>query len=101
MTTGTLCAAQPTRNKPITGIRNRIEATHKGYPDLHIDRTNAERQRRRREREALGSLFMRGDMPLNLVSVLVERGYLEGGASLDPVCRGQALVDFALHHLKK
>lgn len=85
MTTGTLCAAQPTRNKPNTKVRNR---------NLHIDRTNAERQRRYRMRQRNELCPARVEVNYRLIVRLVELGYLQDGQSLDPSHRARAIEKF-------
>jgi len=68
---------------------------------LHIDRTNAERQRRYRMRQTGLLCSAAVEVSYSIIVALVERGYLEGGASKDPVCRARAIEQFLKDQLKR
>ena len=57
--------------------------------------TPTERSRKCRERQALDMTVIHGAIPNKLVIVLVERGYLTDGDSMDAEKRAEALVRFA------
>lgn len=68
---------------------------------IPLDRTNAERQRRYRMRQTGLLCPATVEVSYCIIVALVERGYLEGGASKDPICRARAIEQFLRDQLKR
>lgn len=65
---------------------------------MHIDRTNAERQRRYYQRQKGELCPANIELPYATIIAMSEKGILPEGAASDPIERAKAIEQFLIKH---